>query len=70
MNSHAREKRADDDVTDANLRAMVESAKGSSLLIQRVTRSGITASLTNPDRTNLIFNVVLKDGSHVGVTVD
>lgn len=70
LNSHAREKRADDDVTDANLRAMVESAKGSSLLIQRVTRSGITASRTNPDPTNLIFNVVLKDGSHVGVTVD
>ncbi|SOO23072.1 hypothetical protein XFF6991_180183 [Xanthomonas phaseoli pv. phaseoli] len=57
-------------MTDANLRAMVESATGSSLLIQQVTGSGTTASLANPHRANLLFRVVFKDGSYVGLIVD
>lgn len=70
LNSHAREKSAYDYVTDANLRAMVESATGSSSLIRQVTGSGTTASLANPHRANLLFRVVFKDGSYVGVIVD
>lgn len=64
LNSLAREKSAYDYVTDAQLRAMVESATGSSSLIRQVTGSGTTASLANPHRANLLFRVVFKDGSY------
>lgn len=81
LNPDAREKSAYDYVTDANLRAMVESAVGSITIMEKVTGSNVLLAMTDMlqlasnytglrDQARLIFRIVFKDGSYVSVIVD
>ncbi|WP_367346222.1 hypothetical protein [Stenotrophomonas bentonitica] len=72
LNPDARERTAHQFVRDNNLRAMVESAAGSSDLIMAVTTPEERRALADPRSSSkgLFFKVLFHDGSSVVIRVD